>query len=110
MFDGLRRREQRGIQHFLVVYILGDMFGFLDDAVDGFAIHAFGLFANHGEYLLKALNVGTCLPQMFLKSSLEFRAGGFFSHGGQVLLDLLLGVIDIFELVLEEVFHAFYVF
>src|SRR5262249_31102358 len=39
VLDGLRRSDERGIEDRLVLDFAGDLFGLVDDAVDGGAIH-----------------------------------------------------------------------
>jgi len=78
---------------------------FLDDAIDGGAVHALGLLSAQLKYFLKSFHVVLGLPQVRLEPLFELRVRGFFNHLGKRLHDLLFGVVDVAQGVHEKVVH-----
>ena len=92
------------------VDLAGDLLGFLDDAVDRRAIDRLGLGAVHLEHLLQPLHVVLGLVEMGLEALLELRVGRLLDHLRQRFHDLLLGVVDVLQLMHEQVVHGLDVF
>src|SRR5262249_41770866 len=71
VLDRLRRSDERGIQNRLVLDLARDLFGLVDDAVDGGAIHPPRLLAVQLEDLFQTRHVILGLTQMGLQTLLE---------------------------------------
>src|SRR5262245_26355389 len=107
VLDRLRSRDDRRIEHRLVVDLAGDVFGFLDDAVDGRTIDTLDVLAEDPEHLLEPFHVVLGLAQMALQSLLELRIARLLDHVGQRFHDLVFGVVDVAERVHEQVARRF---
>ena len=64
----------------------------------------------HGEHLLDPGHVLLGLPEMLLEALPQLRIGALPDHLGQRLRDLLLGVVDVLQLMHEQVVHRLDVF
>src|SRR5215207_3578078 len=110
VLGGLRGIDQGRVQHGLVGDLACDLVGFLDDAVDRRAIDRLHLGAVHAEYLLEALHMRPGFVEMGQKALLELLVGGLFGHFWQRFYELLLGIVDILQLMYEQVVHGLDVF
>jgi hypothetical protein len=80
------------------------------NAVDGRAVHRLHLGAVHLEHLLQALHMSPGFIEMGKKALFKLLVGGLFGHFRQRFDELLLGVIDVLQLMHEQVVHGFDVF
>ena len=110
VLDGLRRGNQRGVKHILVIDFARYITCFFQDAVDRGAIDPLSLHAVHLEYLFKARDLTIRLFQVLFETALQGRIGRFRDHVRQVLRDLLLGIINVLQRMHEEIVQRFYVF
>jgi hypothetical protein len=110
MLDRLGVGDDRGIEHGLVLDLAGGLVGFLDQSVDRRAIRSLRLLAELGKYLVEALDLIFGIDDMRLEAGFLIRVGGHVRHFRNGLGELLLGIIDVFQLMEEKVFHRFDVF
>lgn len=97
---------QGGIQHILIVDLAGDFVAFLDDAVDGGAIHALDINAMQLEHLLQTLDLAARFQQMRLEPLLQGRGTGLADHLGQGLHDLVFGIIDVAQRMHKQIIQG----
>jgi hypothetical protein len=71
VLDGLRVRDDGGVQHGLVFDLAGRFIGLLDDAIDGRALRPAGLLAELLKHLLKPLDLLVGLFDMAFQSGDE---------------------------------------
>ena len=86
MLDRLRRGEQRGIEHLLVGDVAGYLICFLDDAINGRAVHRLWRLPMHLEDLLEPLYMALGLRQVLLEPLLELRSLVFEIIVGKALM------------------------
>jgi len=103
MLDPLGGGNQAGI-HDLFVGVLFHEFGaFLDQPLHAFAGLTFGSEVQRLEYLLQAYDVSLRLFQMLLERLFQIRCRGSLGHLGEGFDQLLLGVVEVFQLLYEQV-------
>ncbi len=68
VLDGLRRADDRGIQHFLVGHLARNLVGLADETVDRRAFHALRPFAELLEDLIEARDLILGLLEMILQA------------------------------------------
>jgi hypothetical protein len=73
-------------------------------------MHALGLLAEFLEHLIETRNLVLRLFQVILETLREIAVGGFIDQLRQRFHYLVLGVIDVFETVQQQVIHRFDVF
>ena len=110
MLDRLTTRNDRGIEHSLILYLTRDLIRLLDDPVDCRAGRSLGLLAEFCEHFVEALDLFVGFFQMSLEAGYQIAIGRFFDHLRKCLGDLMLCVIDVLQLMQEQVFHCFDVF
>ena len=71
---------------------------------------AFASAPMHLEHLLEPLHVGLGFVEMRQEALLELLVGRLLGHLRQRLHELLLGIIDVLQLVHEQIVHGFDVF
>lgn len=103
MFDGLRRSEKARVERRCAFILFHDFLAFLDNAFDRVALLAARGFAEDFENLLKPLDLGFRLALMLLKGGAQLLGIRGLCHFGQGFVNLLFGVVDVFEGVEEEV-------
>ena len=84
--------------------------GFLDQAVDGWAVSAFRLLTELGEDLVETLDLVLRIDHVRLKSGLQVGIRRHLRHFRNGFRKLLLGVVDVLQLMQEQAFHRFDVF
>ena len=82
---------------------LEQLFGFLDDALDGGAFFRLGGFTDQLEDLLETVDMGLGFRQMILESLFQRRCAGFLGHDRQLFDQQVFGKIDVLERVDEQV-------
>jgi hypothetical protein len=97
VLDGLRVRDDGGVQHCLILDFASCLVGLLIDAVDRRTLRPAGLLAELLEDLLKPLDLLVGLFQMALQSRDQIAVGRLLDHLGQPFNDLLPGVTDILQ-------------
>ena len=107
VLDSLRGGDQGGVHDLRIVDVAGDLFGFLDDAVDRRAIDGLGLDVMQLEHLLEPLDVALGFLQVLLEALLQCGVACLADHLRQCLGDLLLGIIDVAQRVHEEIVERF---
>ena len=110
MLGGLGGVDEGGIQYHFVGDLAGDLVGFLDDAIDRRAIDRLHRGTMHLEHLLQALHMRLGFIEVSQKSLLELFVGGLFRHFRKRFHQLLLGIIDVLQLMHEQVVHGLDVF
>src|SRR3569623_445925 len=103
MLGGLRRGDERGIEHFLVGHLARHLVGFLDDAVDRRAGDSLCLDTVHLEHLLQPRHMTLGFFQMRQEALLELRIGGLVGQLRNGLHELFLGVINVLKLMHEQI-------
>ena len=107
MLDGLRAGQQTGVERRRPLELLDHLLALVDEAVDRLALLAFRRLLDHREHLLQAIDLALRFP-LVLRERLA-QVGGLrrLRHLGQRGEDLLLGVVDVLERVVEEVVEGF---
>ena len=105
MLGGLRGVDQCRIQHRFVRDLAGGLIGFLDDAVDGGTVDRLRLGPMHLEHLFEALNVRFGFIEMGQETLLELLVCRLLGHFRKRFHKLLLGIIDVLQLIHEQVVH-----
>jgi len=109
MLDGLCRRDQRRIEHHLVVDLARDLVRLVDNAVDRRAFGPLRLDLQFLERLVEPFDLPLRLPEMGLEPLFEFGIGRFRDHIRKGFFDLMFGVIDVLHGVQEEIPHCLHV-
>jgi hypothetical protein len=107
MLDRLSRGDETGIEGRAVGIVLHHSLAFLQNAEDCVAGLVAGRLADHLEDVAQALDMAFGLGAMSLEGLLEFGRLCRLRHLRQRLQDLLLGIIDVLEHVIEHVVEGF---
>ncbi len=108
MFDGLRGGDQSCIEGLRTLEVLHDFLAFRDDAFDRVAGLAACRLADHLKHLFEALYLRLGLVPVLLERHLEFLGLGAFHHFREGFEDFLLGVVDVFQCLVEELFQVLF--
>src|SRR5437588_696941 len=106
VFDSLRARDDRRIEHSLVSYLAGYFFGFLDQTINGRALGTARLLLELQKHLVQPLDLLIGLLEMRLQTGREIAVGRLIDHLRQRLRDLLLCIINILQAVQEQAVHC----
>src|SRR5215210_2922939 len=106
----LRGRQESRVERVFIRHLAGNFVRLLHEPVESRAIYAFGRMPVHLEDLLEPRNLILCLLEVSLKATAQLRVGGLVDHLGQSLRDLVLGVVDVLQLMHEQVIKALDVF
>ena len=79
------------------------------DTLDGRAGLALGLLADDLEHLLQAFHLALGFLQMVVEGLPQLGRIALLRHFGQRLQHLLLGVIDVLEMVKEQIVQGFHI-
>ena len=94
--------DELGVAHGIGAVGLDGLGAFLDEALHGVAGLALGFLAEELKRLLEAVHMAAGLLEMFGEAFLQFLVGGGLGHFGQGLEELILGVVEILELIDQE--------
>ncbi len=103
MLDFLSRADQGGV-HDGLFGLRHDLLALLEQAFHARTLLALDLDAELLADLFKALRMPAGLVEVILKGLAQLLSGGRFGHSGKRLDDLVLGAVQIFDLVLKQGF------
>ena len=107
MLDLLSGGNHQGVARCVVVRFAHHRLPFVEQPLHAFALLAARRHFELFEYLFEALDLLFGLPQVLFECLSELVARRLLRHLGQRFGDLLLSVVDVFQLVLEKFFERF---
>src|SRR5689334_19625918 len=102
VLNGPCRSQHGRIPDGIVLGFLHNLFGFLNDAVDGRTFLATCLLPNKLKYLIEALHLPLGSWRCRVKVACSFRELAFFTTLWQSLEDSLLRLVDVLERLFEK--------
>jgi hypothetical protein len=102
VLDALRRTDEAGIER-VVLEFVHHFLAFLDQPFGALALLALGGEIELLRDLLETLHVAARLFQVLLERGGELFVGGVLSHFRQRLDDLVLGAVQVLDLIFEEI-------
>ena len=98
MLDALRLRDETGVEDLLLRILLEKLLRLFDEPLHADALLAARAGAKHLEHLLQPLDVAFGLLEMVGECLLQLRVGRCFDHFRQRFDELLLGAVQVLQL------------